>query len=81
MRPRLSEEPIVITDRGRPVLRLLPFVEESVEDVLDPLGGVVWKYSSRKNIARGAGDSYSEYFKTIRLLSKPKTKKPKRFPK
>lgn len=37
-------DPIIITDRGRPVLRLLPFIEESSEDILLSLRGSVLRY-------------------------------------
>lgn len=42
----LSGEPLVITDRGRPVLRLVPFAEEKPEDILASLKGVVQVYDA-----------------------------------
>ncbi len=35
----LTGEPIAITDRGRPALRLLPYAQESNEENLDSLRG------------------------------------------
>ena len=40
----LSGEPIVITDRGKPVLRLIPFEQESTEEILKSLRGTVKFY-------------------------------------
>ncbi len=37
---------IVITDRGKPVLRLVPFESESTEQVLESLRGVVQAYEN-----------------------------------
>lgn len=35
---------IVITDRGKPVLRILPFVEESTDDILNSLRNTIVHY-------------------------------------
>lgn len=42
----LSGEPLVITDRGKPVLRLLPYSEESPEEILASLRGTVKDYQT-----------------------------------
>lgn len=40
----LSGDGIVITDRGKPVLRIVPFVEESTDDILKSLRNTILHY-------------------------------------
>lgn len=40
----ITKEPIVITDRGKPVLKLMPFEQETPDEVLHSLRGVVKVY-------------------------------------
>lgn len=40
----VSGESLVITDRGKPVLRLVPFVEDSGEELLQSLRGTVLQF-------------------------------------
>lgn len=42
----LSGEPLVITDRGKPVLRLLPYSDESPNEILASLRGTVKDYQA-----------------------------------